>query len=147
MTELWRTSIGANGFWLTISVFALATMLSLWPAILPVLLVLFLVQWWIKFPIDLHRNWRSPLPWMLILYMLHLIGMAWSTNWDYGLFDLQIKLPLLLVPLIGIMRPQRRRELLLPALLGLVIGNSLAVFAGAINVLSITSASDGPPLA
>lgn len=42
--------------------------------------------------------WWSPLPYMIALYLLHVVGMAWSTNVDFGLFDLGIKAPLLLLP-------------------------------------------------
>jgi len=42
--------------------------------------------------------WSSPLPYAIALYLLHIVGMAWSTNVDFGLFDLGIKAPLLLLP-------------------------------------------------
>ena len=34
------------------------------------------------------------------LYLLHLIGLLWTTNFTYALKDLKTKLPLLLLPLI-----------------------------------------------
>ncbi|MCB0769870.1 MAG: hypothetical protein KDC00_05640, partial [Flavobacteriales bacterium] len=34
-----------------------------------------------------------------MLYLWHAVGMLWSTDLDFGLMDLGIKLPMLLVPL------------------------------------------------
>ncbi|MBK9758764.1 MAG: O-antigen ligase family protein [Flavobacteriales bacterium] len=45
--------------------------------------------------------WRTPFPWMAALFLLHVLGMAWSINTGFGLFDLQIKLPLLALPLLA----------------------------------------------
>lgn len=36
----------------------------------------------------------------LLLFLIHLVGMLWTSNWAYGLDDLRKKLPLLLVPLV-----------------------------------------------
>lgn len=47
-------------------------------------------------------SWWSPLPYAIGLYLLHVIGMAWSTNVDFGLFDLGIKAPLLLLPAVSL---------------------------------------------
>ncbi len=38
-------------------------------------------------------------------YLLHLIGMLYTTNIDFGLFDLQVKLSLLILPLLLVSRP------------------------------------------
>jgi hypothetical protein len=35
-----------------------------------------------------------------LIYLVHLVGMLYSTDWNYGLHDLRIKLPLLILPLI-----------------------------------------------
>ena len=36
----------------------------------------------------------------LLLYLMHLLGLLWSTDLAYGLKDMKIKLPLFLIPLI-----------------------------------------------
>lgn len=36
----------------------------------------------------------------IIIYSVHLVGMTYSTDWKYGLHDLQIKLPMLILPVI-----------------------------------------------
>jgi hypothetical protein len=46
------------------------------------------------------------------IYLLHLIGLLWSTNYHYGFQDLKIKTPLLLLPLIIVSSAKiSRREL------------------------------------
>lgn len=65
---------------------------------------LLLIAFWIfdgplypKFK-DLFTN---PLVLSLIsIYFLHLLGMVWSSDWQYGLKDLRVKLPLLSFPLL-----------------------------------------------
>ena len=43
---------------------------------------------------------RNPLFWLATLYILYCIGMLWSSNTAYGMMDLQIKLPLILIPFL-----------------------------------------------
>ena len=79
--------------------------LPLWPALAPVAAVLgFGLMAW------RHRdhggllslaNIRSPWPWMVSLYLYHVAGMLWTSDLGFGAFDLQIKLPLLLLPLLA----------------------------------------------
>lgn len=45
--------------------------------------------------------WRSGSPYMMVFALLHVAGLLWTSNMGFGLFDLQIKLPLLLVPLLA----------------------------------------------
>ena len=42
---------------------------------------------------------------VLLFFLFHVIAMAWSDNWDYGLNDLRRKLSLLAVPIIIISKP------------------------------------------
>lgn len=45
------------------------------------------------------------------IYFLHILGLLYSSDWSYGLFDLKVKLPLLLLPLImGSTEPLDNRE-------------------------------------
>jgi len=60
--------------------------------------------------------WLTPFPWMAALFLWHVAGMAWTANTGFGLFDLQIKLPLLVFPLLALFVPVpawRGRNLLL----------------------------------
>jgi len=45
-------------------------------------------------------TWRSAMPWMALFYLLHGAGMAWTSNTQHGLFDLQVKASFLLFPLL-----------------------------------------------
>lgn len=38
--------------------------------------------------------------WMIAFYLIHVLGLIYTSNFDYGLKDLRVKLPLLLFPLI-----------------------------------------------
>jgi O-antigen ligase len=47
----------------------------------------------------------------IAFFLLHLIGMIYTKNVDSGLFDIQVKLTLLLFPLIYVSRPIHRRQM------------------------------------
>ncbi len=92
---------------------ALAALMPLWPAGLPVLLVamLMLMLPWGD-PGALRRKpfgaaaWRGPLPWFFIWYLWHVVGMAWSADIGHGLFDLEVKLLFAFVPWLVLWTPQ-----------------------------------------
>ena len=46
---------------------------------------------------------------VLLFFLLHVLAMAWSDNWEYGLNDLRRKLSLLAVPIIIISKPIQLR--------------------------------------
>lgn len=46
-------------------------------------------------------EWRSPLPYAILLYLLHLAGMLWTSNTAFGWFDLQVKATLFVLPLLA----------------------------------------------
>jgi len=62
-----------------------------------------------------------------LFYLLHAIGMAWSTDVDFGLFDLQIKLGLVLLPLAAAALLAERTEALRESMTAFAIGCVLAV--------------------
>lgn len=109
---------------------ALALLMPVVPQVLPLCLVAGLVglavhhRAWKRKPM-LRGTWTTAMPWALALYLLHVAGVAWSSNMDYALFDLQVKLPLALLPLVFFWTPQsdRWRALFAP----FVWGNLLAV--------------------
>lgn len=61
-------------------------------------------------------------------YLLHVLGMAWTSDVDFGLFDLEVKLALLLVPLIaaGLALPDGR-DFLRPVMTAFSIGLVVAM--------------------
>ncbi|OFZ10707.1 MAG: hypothetical protein A3D92_15920 [Bacteroidetes bacterium RIFCSPHIGHO2_02_FULL_44_7] len=63
---------------------------------------------------------------------LHLIAFLWTSNLEYGLHDLRVKLPLLVIPLILIARPLKARKdlhLVLLSFMGSTLLVSLVNFA------------------
>lgn len=53
---------------------------------------------------------KSPLRWMAALFLLYVIGLAWSTNLEYAAFDLEVKASMLLVPLAVFFIPNEERR-------------------------------------
>jgi len=82
---------------------------------------------------------KANLLWFMVFYLLHGVGLLTTSNLQSGLFDLEIKLSLIIFPLIFITLPaevldsRRRMEYLLAFVLGafvsVVINYSLAVSA------------------
>ncbi len=83
-----------------------------------------------------HEKWqlarRSRLLHAFVaLYMLHLVGMLWTSNLDQGWNVLQVKLPLLVVPLV---------ILTTPAVKGRIRRFILAIYIATVMVVSIIGA-------
>jgi hypothetical protein len=84
---------------------------------------------------DKWNRFRSrPALWVfLLLFLIHLAGMLWTNDIRFGLHDLKLKLPLLLLPIVlGTIEPLKTKEL--RVLLG---GFVLAVTIGTLFSLSI----------
>jgi O-antigen ligase len=68
---------------------------------------------------------------LFIYYVLHVVGMSWTSDVDFGLFDLQVKLGLLLLPIaaaaVGMGRPDTLRASMLAFTAGTLIAVSLGV--------------------
>lgn len=55
---------------------------------------------------------RKAILFIIAIWLIHLIGMLWSEDIKYGINDLRIKLPLLLLPIfIGTMKPITKKQL------------------------------------
>lgn len=51
--------------------------------------------------VKLHRFFHNKIALLLVsLYLLHVIGLAWTSDFTYALKDLRVKLPLLVLPLV-----------------------------------------------
>jgi len=131
--------------WRAIAVAALAFTLPLAPAVLPALMAIVIA---LHLPGILARTngprfnipWRTPLPWAALYLVLHIIGMAWTSNTDFGWFDVGIKLPLLLLPLLAFF-PGVRAAGRSSALAAFCLGNAAAVL---ICVLLAANRAIGP---
>lgn len=73
-------------------------------------------------------------PWMLwplfLFYFLHVVGMAWSTDIAFGLFDLQVKLGLVALPLAAMVMSALIRDLLHKCMVAFTIGFVVAMALG-----------------
>jgi hypothetical protein len=75
------------------------------------------------FALDMRLLWP-----LFAFYALHIIGMAWSTDIGFGLFDLQIKLGLVLLPLAAASLIAARGERALrESMFAFALGSTLAV--------------------
>jgi hypothetical protein len=91
--------------WIEGLLLVIAAVMPIAPSLLPILIgclaVLVIVNALSRPPLRSTRwSLGSPLPFMALLYVLHIAGMAWTTNTAFGAFDLQVKAGLLLFPLL-----------------------------------------------
>lgn len=80
-----------------------------------------------------YLNWRSNKLFLLILgfFLLHIIAIGWSSNIDYALNDLRVKLPFLVIPLSLIAKPVKLKNhlnFILLSFLGALVFTSLLNF-------------------
>ena len=84
----------------------LAFFLPVYPRILPSIIVVMIVNWLISgiylttIPELFKAKWRFMTLSFASLYLLYVFGMLYSTDYEYGWFDLEVKLSLLIFPLI-----------------------------------------------
>jgi O-antigen ligase len=129
-----RVTYQVHGPWATGSMAALGLALPLAPGLVPLFIVTTVITLLLRHrPLRWHGGsspWQGPLPWMLAFYLWHMVGMAWTRNMGEGLFDLEVKLSLLLFPLLlGVLAPAARQggRVLLAAF---VLGNAAVVPIG-----------------
>jgi len=69
----------------------------------------------------------------LLFFLLHAAGIAWSTDMQYGLHDLKIKLPLLLLPFLVVtsdaLSIKKLRKILSAFIVGCIVGTFATVLA------------------
>lgn len=82
--------------------------LPLAPHVLPLLLAVMVAAQVLR-----RAAWRRPLlrvdrwapsPWLLLYFLAHVAGMAWTANQGFGWFDIGIKLALLVLPALACLR-------------------------------------------
>ncbi len=90
--------------------------------------------------VKLKRVFRSPVFWVLAgVYLMHLLGLIYTTDYDYAFRDLRIKLPLLLLPLLFISSDPLEKKYfdwVLKIFIAAVITSSIisiAVYAGLVH--------------
>ncbi len=138
---------------MNLAAIGIAVCLPLAPALLPPLLILLAITaFWPR----LQRSGKGmlraegPLFWMLLLYLLHLVGLLWTKNMDFAGLDLGIKAPLLVFPLIFLLgRPLRgvariQRWFILANVLAVLICTVRALFTFTLNVSATTQPGAEP---
>ena len=89
-----------------ISSFLLAFFLPVFPKLLPTIIFIMLANWLISgiylatLPKFFKEKWRILTVSFSSLYLFYLFGMLYSTDCTYGWFDLEVKLSLLIFPVI-----------------------------------------------
>ncbi len=116
--------------WRLLTACLFAAALPLAPTVLPLLLVVMLATQVVSGPVWrrplFQVDWRSPSPWLLVFFLLHVLGMLWTANTGFGWFDIGIKLGLCLLPLVAMLRGTGRRGRD-AVLLSLCLGCAVAV--------------------
>ena len=85
---------------------AIAFFIPVYDRITALLIGLLVLNWLVegrfvqKFQLIKDNKSRRNLLFFSVLYLIHLVGLAYSQNLDFGLFDLEIKLSLLIFPVI-----------------------------------------------
>jgi hypothetical protein len=85
-------------------------------------------------------NWRALWP-LFGFYALHIIGMYWTSDMDFGLFDIQVKLGLVLLPLAGAVFTASWPGLLRRSMLAFTAGILVSVVLGTVKALGCYSES------
>lgn len=67
---------------------------------------------------DFKEYWNNiktnkALLWLSLFFVIHLLGLLWTDDYSYAFHDLQIKLPLLAVPLALVARPIQKQHIYL----------------------------------
>lgn len=93
-----------------------------------------------------HRqgvNWRVlwPIP---TWYLLHAIGMGWSTDTDFGLFDLQVKLGLVLLPVAAAVVMALHPDMLHRSMVAFTAGIILSMVLGLAKAWACWTATGTP---
>lgn len=123
--------IATEGTWGAYLLLLFGSVLPLFPPALPLMLVALVLRRLVARVRWRGGAWpgldpRSPGFWSMLFLLLHLIGMAWTTNTDFGWFDIGIKLPLFILPALAFLpgRAETGRE---AVVMGFVLGNVVAV--------------------
>lgn len=101
-----------SGNWITIPLVATVALMAVW-------------AWYFKPAMRPLQFWP-----LILFYLLHVLGMAWSTDLAFGAFDLQIKLGLVLLPLAAMIGSSVRPGLLDRCMQAFTAGFMVAVLLG-----------------
>lgn len=115
--------------WLTV---LLAFFIPINQNILSLLIVLLAVNW-LFLKKESGGNKVLAFAFIISFYLAHLAGLLWTDNLKFGFFDIQVKLSLLLLPLIFMFSPKLESKNFEKTLSAYVIGCAVAVIIGVIQ--------------
>lgn len=75
-----------------------------------------------KQKIEIDKKTLIPILILPCFYILHIIGLAYSSNSEYGFFDLEVKLSMILIPIIILIRTSVYRDKQKLIFLSLILG-------------------------
>ncbi|MHC1704363.1 MAG: O-antigen ligase family protein [Tenuifilaceae bacterium] len=111
------------------------------PLLLIMLFVWFIEGKWQGFFFQIKKNIIAQI--MIFFWLLHLIGVLYSTNWQYGLSDVQQKLSLLIFPIVVLgfsnVESLSRDKVLKVFLAGSIISGFICLINATINSISLES--------
>ena len=146
----WRILRDTHGTVLAVLLKALLIALLMLPAAVPLLLMALVTGLLVRHRRSLRFRttgmWTTPGPYAMLYFLLHALGMFWTEDLAFGAFDLQIKAPLLVLPLLGMLLPmpaRRGREVLFMGLGLASAGAVLLCLAGA-SILLIVDPTVAP---
>lgn len=127
----WNALVAVHGPWAAGFLALLMLALPLAPNLVPLALVLFMAVASFQHRGHFRRPDRTvratPFPWLAAFFLLHVVGMAWTEDTAFGLFDLQIKAPLLALPLLAMFVPAMSRKARDAVLFIATLANAIAV--------------------
>jgi len=114
-----------------------AFLMPIWQNILPLILGCILILRVIFKSEKVNTSTRTDrvyLVMFILLYAAHALGMMWTENVAHGLFDLQVKLALVLIPILLFTTPLDKEDLINAGLGGLVAGSVTAALVSFLYV-------------
>ncbi|HNI03526.1 MAG TPA: O-antigen ligase family protein [Flavobacteriales bacterium] len=126
----------AHGTWLAACLALLSLLLPIAPVAVPPLLILTAVLLVVRYRAEGSPRWfREPAMLAPILFFLvYVIGLAWTEDFGYAFFDLEIKLPIGLLPMAILFVPTRARVGGERMMVLFIAGNVIAVGACVVMV-------------
>lgn len=131
LRKAWQALVAVHGPWAAGFLAFLMLSLPLAPDLVPLALVLFMAAALFQHRGHFQRPdrtvWTTPFTWLMAFFMLHVVGMVWTEDTAFGLFDLQVKAPLLALPLIALFVPLMSHEARNAVLFIATLANAIAV--------------------
>ena len=134
--------IATHGVLATFLLLAFPFSLPLWPHGAPIFLVTGALALVLQHRKGTGRRWpgiKEPLFWAGLFYLVHLLGLVWTANLGFALFDLQVKAALLLTPVLYYLVPgshhQGGRLMMRAFVVGVAVSIAIELLAATIRMV------------